>query len=56
MPGAGATKVSETAEELRRRAAHVRWLMSELCDPQALRSLEELAEELEARVAGLEQD
>jgi hypothetical protein len=55
MSEGGAAKVPESAAELRKRAAHIRWLMGELSDPPTLRSLEELAEELEARVAALEQ-
>jgi hypothetical protein len=54
MSGVTAVEVPETAAELLRRAAHVRWLLSELSDPRAQHSLEELAEELEARAAELD--
>lgn len=56
MSGGKPAGVQETAAEFRHRAAHVRWLLSELSDPKAQHSLEELAEELEARAAELEPD
>jgi hypothetical protein len=54
MSGDRSAEVRVTAAELRHRVAHVRWLLNELSDPQAQHSLEEFAEELEARAAELE--